>query len=205
MEKKIRDKNYALRHRLEMVRASVRPLSPFENRGGGAHGKGYYGLHRAVQSREGLMMWLCRLHNIINRDTGNEEFECTPIGLDMVYLKNCGDCQVKKKPEGDSAGGEEEEEHASQPGSGFAIKMKMITMPQSPTPKRQRGNSCRPGPMEAIEKPRRSRSKPRQKHQGATETDRQNRRQTTHNTHKPHDDTPTTEHRARARSATSST
>jgi len=81
--------------------------------GGGAHGKGYYGLHRAVQSREGLMMWLCRLHSIINRDTGNEEFECTPIGLDMVYLKNCGDCQVKKKPEGDTAGAEEDEdEHA---------------------------------------------------------------------------------------------
>jgi hypothetical protein len=84
--------------------------------GSGAHGKGYYGLHRAVQSREGLMMWLCRLHNIINRDTGNEEFECTPIGLDMVYLKNCGDCQVKKKPEAGDAAGEageaEEEEHA---------------------------------------------------------------------------------------------
>ena len=52
--------------------------------------------------------WLCRLHNIINRDTGNEEFECTPIGLDMVYLKNCGDCQVKKKPAAGDGSAEDE-------------------------------------------------------------------------------------------------
>eukprot|EP01048_Picozoa_sp_COSAG05_P014414 COSAG05_NODE_1632_length_4371_cov_247.693820_5_plen_240_part_00 len=136
------------------------------------HGEGtseaYYGLREAATSREKLMVWLCRLHNIVNRDVGNPEFNCEPINLDMLYhhptappllfssllllfvciipyrmpeeaivvfllarrarchtvvfeleapvlldsltpsetypdttryLKNCGDCQVKKKPE----------------------------------------------------------------------------------------------------------
>jgi FAD-linked sulfhydryl oxidase len=68
-------------------------------RAGGAQ---YYGLREAVRTRNGLAVWLCRLHNIVNRDVGNPEFNCEPITLDMLYLKNCGDCQVKKPKEGDN-------------------------------------------------------------------------------------------------------
>ena len=78
----------------------------------------YYGVKEAATSRQKLALWLCRLHIIVNSDTGNEEVECTNIAMDMQvyaprapaasprmshatcvppqYLKNCGECSVKK-------------------------------------------------------------------------------------------------------------
>ena len=85
------------------------PCYPPGEEGGGQFGMGKYGLAEAVKTREGLMMWLCRLHNIINRDLGKVEFECTPIGLDMIYLKNCGSCKVEKKGEGEGGDGPEDD------------------------------------------------------------------------------------------------
>ena len=38
--------------------------------GAGEEDRGYYGLREAVKTREGLSVWLCRLHNIVNRDIG---------------------------------------------------------------------------------------------------------------------------------------
>ena len=66
----------------------------------------FYGIEEAVTSRQKLAIWLCRLHNIVNRDTGKEEVECSTIGMDMQYLKNCGECSVKKDKDGkDEHGG----------------------------------------------------------------------------------------------------
>ena len=59
--------------------------------GTGPAGEEYYGIHEAATSRQKLGIWLCRLHNIVNRDLGKEETECTNIGMDMQYLKNCGE------------------------------------------------------------------------------------------------------------------
>ena len=36
----------------------------------GAAAELYYGLREAATTREKLMVWLCRLHNIVNRDVG---------------------------------------------------------------------------------------------------------------------------------------
>jgi hypothetical protein len=97
-----------------------------------AGGEGeYYGVKEAVMSRQKLALWLCRLHNIVNRDTGKEEVECTNIAMDMQvraprapaapprmthaprvppqYLKNCGECSVKK----DEAGNDDHGGHTS--------------------------------------------------------------------------------------------
>jgi flavocytochrome c len=50
-----------------------------------------------VDSRTGLTTWVCQMHNIVNRDIGKPLFDCTPIVLDMMYLKNCGECEVEPK------------------------------------------------------------------------------------------------------------
>jgi hypothetical protein len=38
-------------------------------------------------SRTEATTWWCKLHNVVNRDLGKEEFDCTPFHLDLVYLK----------------------------------------------------------------------------------------------------------------------
>eukprot|EP00501_MAST-03F_sp_TOSAG23-6_P000800 GSMAST32.ASY1.ANO1.830.1 assembled CDS len=44
----------------------------------------------AVNSRSELVLWTCKLHNIVNRDIGKPLFECNNLGLDLLYLKDCG-------------------------------------------------------------------------------------------------------------------
>ena len=53
----------------------------------------------ALNSRTDLIKWMCKMHNIVNKDIGKPLFDCTPINLDMMYLKNCGECEVEKKGE----------------------------------------------------------------------------------------------------------
>ena len=45
-------------------------------------------------------MWMCKLHNIVNKDIGKKQHECSKLGLDLKYLKNCGECKVPKPGEG---------------------------------------------------------------------------------------------------------
>ena len=49
-----------------------------------------------VSSRGALVSWVCRLHNIVNRDIGKKPHDCGNLGLDLKYLKNCGECKVQK-------------------------------------------------------------------------------------------------------------
>lgn len=58
-----------------------------------------------VSSRQELSTWVCELHNIVNADLGKEQVDCMPFKVDMMYLKDCGECEITKKP-----GKEEEEE-----------------------------------------------------------------------------------------------
>lgn len=53
----------------------------------------------AMDSRTDLTMWICKLHNIVNKDIGKPLFNCNPLELDLMYLKNCGECEVVKKGE----------------------------------------------------------------------------------------------------------
>ena len=50
-----------------------------------------------VESRQELSVWVCELHNIVNVDLGKEQVECTAFGIDMMYLKDCGECEPVKK------------------------------------------------------------------------------------------------------------
>jgi flavocytochrome c len=50
----------------------------------------------AVESRMALSVWICELHNIVNVDLGKEQVECSAFGIDIMYLKDCGECEVKK-------------------------------------------------------------------------------------------------------------
>lgn len=51
----------------------------------------------AVGSRFELARWFCKLHNMVNKDTGKEKFDCSDINLDMTYLKDCGECTNTKE------------------------------------------------------------------------------------------------------------
>jgi len=49
----------------------------------------------AVDSREELSKWMCKLHNIVNKQKGKEEFSCEQHRLDLMYLKSCSECTEK--------------------------------------------------------------------------------------------------------------
>ncbi|GMI49254.1 hypothetical protein TrCOL_g12838, partial [Triparma columacea] len=49
-----------------------------------------------VGSREELTVWMCELHNIVNADLGKEQQDCNAFLVDLMYLKDCGECEVKK-------------------------------------------------------------------------------------------------------------
>ena len=51
----------------------------------------------AVDSRAELVVWMCNLHNIVNKDVGRPLFSCKLLDLDLMYLKNCGECEVVSK------------------------------------------------------------------------------------------------------------
>eukprot|EP00948_MAST-09A_sp_MAST-9A-sp1_P001915 g1915.t1 len=48
-----------------------------------------------VDNRKALSVWMCNLHNMVNRDIGKPEFDCNPFKIDLMYLKNCGECEHK--------------------------------------------------------------------------------------------------------------
>ena len=49
-----------------------------------------------VESREALSVWMCELHNIVNADLGKAQVPCNAFGIDTMYLKDCGECEVKR-------------------------------------------------------------------------------------------------------------
>jgi FAD-linked sulfhydryl oxidase len=55
----------------------------------------------ALQTRTNLTVWVCELHNIVNRDLGKPLFDCAPLALDLMYLKDCGECSLKPEDIGD--------------------------------------------------------------------------------------------------------
>lgn len=57
----------------------------------------------AVESRSTLVPWMCELHNVVNRDIGKEEYDCSLLNLDLMYLKDCGECEPAKKGDGKDA------------------------------------------------------------------------------------------------------
>mmetsp|Transcript_8564 Transcript_8564/g.15545 ORF Transcript_8564/g.15545 Transcript_8564/m.15545 type:complete len:879 (-) Transcript_8564:91-2727(-) len=71
----------------------------------------------AVESREALSVWICELHNIVNVDLGKPQQECKAFAIDMMYLKDCGECEVTKPLEV-SAGGDVLEEKEGGGGGG---------------------------------------------------------------------------------------
>jgi len=50
-----------------------------------------------VHTRTNLTTWMCELHNIVNKDIGKPQFDCNPFHLDLVYLKDCGECEHTSK------------------------------------------------------------------------------------------------------------
>jgi len=57
-------------------------------------------------SRTETTTWWCKLHNIVNADLGKPQFDCNPFALDLVYLKDCGECDPRKKaPKSSKTGG----------------------------------------------------------------------------------------------------
>mmetsp|Transcript_9889 Transcript_9889/g.20126 ORF Transcript_9889/g.20126 Transcript_9889/m.20126 type:complete len:317 (-) Transcript_9889:726-1676(-) len=42
-----------------------------------------------ADSRAELSQWLCKLHNIVNLQTGKSKFECDALKLDLMYLEDC--------------------------------------------------------------------------------------------------------------------
>jgi hypothetical protein len=50
-----------------------------------------------VNSRQELSVWMCELHNIVNVDLGKPQVECNAFQIDMMYLKDCGECEPVKK------------------------------------------------------------------------------------------------------------
>ena len=56
----------------------------------------------AVNTRQDLTVWVCELHNMVNKDIGHKQFDCNPFHLDMEYLKDCGECEVVKVTPGDA-------------------------------------------------------------------------------------------------------
>merc|ERR1711871_1800113 len=51
--------------------------------------------------RQNLTTWLCELHNVVNADLKKPLHDCDAFMLDMEYLKDCGDCEVKKDTAGE--------------------------------------------------------------------------------------------------------
>jgi len=49
----------------------------------------------AVDSRESLSIWMCKLHNSVNQQNKKAEFPCEQVKLDLMYLKNCNECKEK--------------------------------------------------------------------------------------------------------------
>ena len=44
----------------------------------------------ACKTRTDLTVWMCKLHNIVNKDIGKPLFSCNPLELDlMVRLRVC--------------------------------------------------------------------------------------------------------------------
>jgi len=56
----------------------------------------------AVDTRQELTVWMCELHNMVNKDIGKKLFDCNPFHLDLEYLKDCGECEVVKVKPGDA-------------------------------------------------------------------------------------------------------
>jgi len=50
-----------------------------------------------VESRQALSTWVCELHNIVNADIGKPQVPCKPFQIDLMYLKDCGECEITKK------------------------------------------------------------------------------------------------------------
>eukprot|EP00618_Florenciella_parvula_P036072 CAMPEP_0119474524 /NCGR_PEP_ID=MMETSP1344-20130328/5743_1 /TAXON_ID=236787 /ORGANISM="Florenciella parvula, Strain CCMP2471" /LENGTH=583 /DNA_ID=CAMNT_0007507845 /DNA_START=43 /DNA_END=1794 /DNA_ORIENTATION=- len=59
-----------------------------------------------VENRTSLAVWMCDLHNMVNRDTGKPIHDCNPFALDLLYLKDCGECVPEKKGAPTGAAGE---------------------------------------------------------------------------------------------------
>ena len=55
-----------------------------------------------TESRLALSTWMCELHNIVNKDIGKPTMECNAFKIDMMYLKDCGECEIKPKAEDNS-------------------------------------------------------------------------------------------------------
>ena len=51
-----------------------------------------------VENRVALSTWFCELHNMVSADIGKKQFDCSPFNIDMMYLKDCGSCEVKETP-----------------------------------------------------------------------------------------------------------
>lgn len=51
-----------------------------------------------TDSRGALSQWLCKLHNIVNKQTGKPTFDCDPLQLDLMYLRDCTECKEKSEP-----------------------------------------------------------------------------------------------------------
>ena len=49
----------------------------------------------AVNSREELSVWMCKLHNTVNKQNNKPEFPCEQVKLDLMYLRNCNECKEK--------------------------------------------------------------------------------------------------------------
>jgi len=49
----------------------------------------------AVESREDLSIWMCKLHNTVNKQNNKPEFPCEQVKLDLMYLRNCNECKEK--------------------------------------------------------------------------------------------------------------
>eukprot|EP00944_MAST-04C_sp_MAST-4C-sp1_P004750 g4750.t1 len=50
-----------------------------------------------VENRRELSTWICELHNMVNADIGKPQIDCNPFKIDLMYLKDCGGCEVKPK------------------------------------------------------------------------------------------------------------
>lgn len=50
----------------------------------------------AVENRQDIALWFCRLHNMVNLDLGKPEQPCNAFQLDLQYLKSCGECSANQ-------------------------------------------------------------------------------------------------------------
>merc|ERR1711968_253613 len=56
-----------------------------------------------VESRQALSKWVCELHNIVNADIGKPQVSCNSFQIDLMYLKDCGECEVAPPPDADGS------------------------------------------------------------------------------------------------------